>query len=132
MRGKRNTWVDHGPRGAGAWRKTAALPPPAPRRKRIEEAGEDEETARWGRAVPAGRLRRGRDVPEASAMADLCVVGWGKNQATRGGTERDGSGGSEPRKQQERKIWCGGSKPQRAAQIRGGLEHFRVGLSGPQ
>jgi hypothetical protein len=38
------------------------------RGNRIDEA-EEEETERWGRAVPAGRPRRGRvDVPEASAM----------------------------------------------------------------
>lgn len=39
-----------------------------PRGNRIEEAAE-EETARWRRAVPAGRPRRRRvDVPDASAM----------------------------------------------------------------
>jgi hypothetical protein len=33
------------------------------------EGVEEEETARWGRAVPGGRPRRGRvDVPEARAM----------------------------------------------------------------
>ena len=69
----------------------AALPPPPPmpRGKRIEEAGEDEETARWGRAVPAGRPRSGRDVPEASAMADLCV--WLGEEAGDAGRD-DGTG----------------------------------------
>jgi len=116
------------PGGAGARRETtAALPPPAPapRRKRIEEAGEDEETARWSRAVPAGRPSRRRDVPEASAMADLlCVWLWGEA----GDAGRDGSRGEEqPRKQQEEKSgvvvgrpdsWRPGAfsrRPQRAA-----------------
>lgn len=94
--GEINTRVDHGPGGVGARRETAGLlaPPPAPRGKRIEEAGEDEETARWGRAVPAGRPMRGRDVAEASAMADSCV--WLGEEA--GDAARKGN---QPRKQQE-------------------------------
>jgi hypothetical protein len=44
---------------------TALLPPWLG--NQIDESAEDD-TARWGRAVPAGRLRV-LDVPEASAMA---------------------------------------------------------------
>jgi len=114
----------------------AALPPPPPmpRGKRIEEAGEDEETARWGLAVLAGRPRRGRDVPEASAMADLCV--WLGEEA--GDAGRDGTGRERRKRAEEAtgtKIWCGGdqrlSGPPRFVEA-WRLEHFRVGLSGPQ
>lgn len=81
--GKRNDiWVDQVPGGEETRRETA-LPPQPPRGNRIDEA-EEEETARWGRAVPAGRPRRVLDVPEASAMA-----GGGACQRSR---KRDGSG----------------------------------------
>jgi hypothetical protein len=54
------------------------------RGNRIDEA-EEEETERWGRAVSAGRPRRGRvDVPEASAM-----VGGFAEEERRGQTERN-------------------------------------------
>ena len=53
--------------------------------------------------MPAGRPRSGRDVPEASAMADLCVwLGEEAGDAGRDGTG-DGRGGSKPRKQQEQR-----------------------------
>lgn len=59
--------------GAEARRETAREPPTRAA-KRIEEAGAEEETERWDRAVPGRRPRSGRDVPDASAM----VVGWGR------------------------------------------------------
>ena len=82
--------------GGEETRSETALPPP--RGNRIDEA-EEEETAGWGRAVPAGRPRRVLEVPEASAMAG---VGRGvpekpearrKQQAGRGRGEKR-SGGS--------------------------------------
>ena len=54
--------------GGEETRSETALPPP--RGNRIDEA-EEEETAGWGRAVPAGRPRRVLEVPEASAMAGV-------------------------------------------------------------
>lgn len=64
---------EHEPGGAEARRETAREPPTRAA-KRIEEAGAEEETERWDRAVPGRRPRSGRDVPDASAM----VVGWGR------------------------------------------------------
>jgi len=65
----------------------------------------------------------------------VCV--WLGEEA--GDAGRDGTGREWRKRAEEAKIWCGGGQPQpqRAAQIRGGLEaglleHFRVGLSGPQ
>lgn len=69
--------------GGEETRRETALPAPLPRGNRIDEAAE-EDTARWGRAVPAGRPRRVLEVPEASAMA-----GGGACQRRR---KRDGSG----------------------------------------
>lgn len=51
--------------GTEARRETTALPPrEPPLQKRIEEAGGEGDTARWGRAAPG----RAQDVPDASAM----------------------------------------------------------------
>lgn len=69
-------------------RSETTLPPPRKRGNRIDEAAEEEETARWVRAVPAGRPRV-LDVPEASAMAG----GWGRAREAGSETEAAGQGG---------------------------------------
>jgi hypothetical protein len=71
-------------------RSETTLPPPRKRGNWIDEAAEEEETARWVRAVPAGRPRV-LDVPEASAMAG----GWGRAREAGSETEAAGQGGGK-------------------------------------
>lgn len=65
MRRNKSSPLTELPGGTEARRETTALPPrEPPLQKRIEEAGGEGDTARWGRAAPG----RAQDVPDASAM----------------------------------------------------------------
>lgn len=82
------------------------------------------------RAGRAGGERHG-------GLVGLAWLGGGssRREATRGGTGRDGRGEEEEEASNRKKkdlVWCRSRSAGRPDEIRGGLEHFRVGLTGPQ
>lgn len=99
MRRNKSSPLTELPGGTEARRETTALPPrEPPLQKRIEEAGGEGDTARWGRAAPG----RAQDVPDASAMggggglvgerSGEGETGRRRKEEERGGRRRRGGG----------------------------------------